>query len=258
MTLETNRVKERLSRGEVVLGTMVFEFATSGIARIAAAAGAEFVMYDMEHTGWTSETTRSLLATSRAADIVPMVRVPANQYHLISTQLDLGARGVMVPMIETVAGARNVARSMRYPPAGGRGAAFAIAHDDYSGGDIEDKMSTANDHLLSIVQVETALGLEHVEEIAAVDGIDVLWMGQFDLTNSLGVPGRFDDVGYLEAVDRIVAAARAASKHLGALALSVEEAKRWIDLGFTCIAYAGDLWLYRQALADGLSAIRSK
>ena len=256
--LGSGPIKEKLAAGDLVVGTMVFEFGTTGVARLAAAAGAEFVIFDMEHTGWTSETTRNLFASSRAADLVPIVRVPANQYHLISTQLDLGARGVMVPMIETVDGAREVARSMRYPPDGGRGAAFGIAHDDYLGGDITTKMSAANAQLLSIVQVETARGLDRVEDIAAVDGIDMLWMGQFDLTNSLGVPGRFDDPAYVRAVDRFVGAARSAGKHLGALALSVDEAKRWIDLGFNCIAYAGDLWLYRQALAEGLSAIRAR
>src|SRR5918999_5300419 len=138
--MRENKVKRTLREGGVALGTMVFEFASTGIARIAAAAGAEFVIFDMEHTGWSVETVRMLFATARAADIVPMVRVPATQYHLLSRPLDVGAMGLMVPMVETGEQAALIARSAKYPPEGARGCAFTIAHDDYTGGDVMAKM----------------------------------------------------------------------------------------------------------------------
>src|SRR5690348_17458426 len=101
---------------------MVFEFRTPGIGRIAAAAGAEFAIFDLEHTGWSDETIGMLIATSRAADLVPMVRVPATQYHLLSRPLDLGAMGLMVPMVETAEQARSIVQFAKYPPMGRRGA----------------------------------------------------------------------------------------------------------------------------------------
>ena len=110
---------------------MVFEFDTPGIARIVAGAGAEFVVFDQEHTGWGIDTIRALMATARAADVVPLVRVPATEYHFIARPLDAGASGVMVPMVETEEQARLVVSSAKYPPQGDRGAAFGIAHDDY-------------------------------------------------------------------------------------------------------------------------------
>ena len=96
--MRDNKVKRTLARGGVAAGTMMMEFATTGIARIAAAAGAEFAVYDMEHTGWSMETVRMLMATARAADIVPIVRPPAGQYHFISRVLDVGAMGIVAPI----------------------------------------------------------------------------------------------------------------------------------------------------------------
>ncbi len=254
--MRDNDVKKRLQAGEVVVGTMVFEFSTTGIGRLAAAAGAEYVIYDMEHTGWGSDTTRTLLATT-PKEIVPIVRVPAHLPYLIGQQLDLGALGVMAPMVETAEAAQTLAASGQYPPEGRRGAAFGIAHDDYVGGDIAAKVASANENVLTIAQVETSGGVENADAIAAVEGIDVLFVGHFDLTNFLGIPGRFDDARFTQSIDRVVAAASDEGKALGCLALTVDEAKRWIDRGFRMVTFGGDLWLYQRALADGIAALHS-
>src|SRR5687768_14442459 len=116
--MQDNAVKRQLAEGGVALGTMVFEFGTTGIARIASAAGAEFVVFDMEHNGWSIETVRGLFATARASEIVPMVRVPAAEYHLLARPLDVGAMGLMVPMVESAAQAKRFGEYSKYPPAG--------------------------------------------------------------------------------------------------------------------------------------------
>ena len=130
-----------------------------------------------------------LVAASRGTGVVPMVRVPRGEYHFIARALDVGAQGIMVPMVESVAQARDIAQSAHYPAQGRRGAAFGFAHDDYAPGDPTDKMREADARNLVIAQIETERGLEVVEEIAAVEGIDCLWLGHFDLTNFLGIPG---------------------------------------------------------------------
>jgi 2-dehydro-3-deoxyglucarate aldolase/4-hydroxy-2-oxoheptanedioate aldolase len=252
-----NKVKEAIAAGGRSLGTMVFEFASTGIGRLAAGAGAEFVIYDMEHTGWTVETIRGLMATTRSADIVPMVRVPATQYHLLSGPLDVGAMGLMVPMVETPEQARLIADSAKYPPAGKRGAAFGVAHDDYEGGDIVDKMRSANEEILLIAQIETAKGVEHADAIAATPGIDVLWIGHFDLSNSLGVPGQFTHPTYTAAVDAVLAACAKHGKTPGIMSGDVETAKAQLAQGFRIIAYNGDLWIYQTALRQALGALRN-
>jgi 2-dehydro-3-deoxyglucarate aldolase/4-hydroxy-2-oxoheptanedioate aldolase len=255
--MRPNHVKRTLAAGGVCLGTMVFEFNTTGVARIAAAAGAEFVVFDMEHTGWGVESVRGLMASARGADLVPIVRPPACQYHLLSGPLDMGAMGLMVPMVGSEEQARQIVRWAKYYPEGTRGAAFGVAHDDYTGGDVAEKMRSANDELLLIAQIETAEGLAAVDRIAAVEGIDVVWIGQFDLTTSLGIPGRFDHPDFHRAVERVAEAAARHGKTAGFMTTGPEEGRSLLERGFRVLAYWGDLWIYGQGLKQGLDALRA-
>jgi len=256
--MRKNKVKHALRDGGVALGTSIFEFGTTGIARIAAAAGADFVFLDMEHSGWTIETIRMLLATAGAVDLVSLVRPPDLQYHLLSGPLDMGAMGLVIPKVETEEQARLIVQSSKYFPLGHRGAAFGFAHDDYQGGDVAAKMKSANEELLLVALVETAQGVENANKIAAVDGIDVLWVGHFDLTNSLGIPGQFDHPEYLRGVDRILEAAERRGKAAGFMAQSVEEGEALLKQGFRCLAYWGDTFIYREALSRGITALRGR
>jgi len=255
--MRTNQVKQNVLSGGVAIGTMVFEFNTTGIARIAAAAGAEFAVFDMEHTGWSLETIRMLIATTRCTSMVPMVRIPATEYHFIARTLDVGAMGIMVPMVETGEQAQRIAQFAKYPPVGRRGAAFGVAHDDYAGGDIVAKMQSSNQETLLIAQIETAQGLRNADEIAAVSGIDVLWIGHFDLTNSLGIPGQFDHPQYLGGVEKVVEACRRHNKVPAFMPSDVATAQNYLRQGFRMLAYGGDLWLYQTALQQGIAAVRS-
>lgn len=254
--MRPNPVKQTVLAGGVSIGTFVFEFNTTGIGRLAAEAGAEFAVFDMEHTGWSLETLRMLFATTRSTPMIPLVRIPATEYHFVARVLDVGAMGVMAPMVESAAQARVLAASAKYPPVGRRGAAFGVSHDDYVGGDIVEKMQSANRETLLIAQIETAAGLEHVNEIAAVDGIDVLWIGHFDLTNSLGIPGQFDHPKYHAALDAVLAACKTHKKTPAFMAADVATGKKLLDQGFRMIAYGGDLWIYQTALREGVAALK--
>lgn len=254
--MRPNTVKRSLAEGGMSLGTMVFEFCTPGIGRIAANAGAEFVIFDQEHTGWSVDTIRALIASTRAADTVPLVRVPATGYHLIARPLDAGAMGIMVPMVETEDQAYRIVQSAKYPPHGRRGAAFGIAHDDFASGDIVATMSSANNEVLLIAQIETEAGVESADAIASMPGIDVLWIGHFDLTNSLGIPGQFDHPDYLAAVEVVLAACARHGKAPGIMAADPATARAAIARGFRAVAYGGDLWIYGNALRDGLADVR--
>jgi 2-dehydro-3-deoxyglucarate aldolase/4-hydroxy-2-oxoheptanedioate aldolase len=254
--MKHNQVKETLRSGGVAMGVMCLEFATSGIGRISAEAGAQFAVFDMEHTGWSLETIKMLGASSRSNDFVPIVRVPVNDYHFIAHALDVGAMGLVFPLVSSAPEAKRCVQCAMYPPGGRRGCAFAIAHDDYQGGDITEKMRLCNDNVLLIAQIETAEGLENVEAIAAVDGIDALWIGQFDLTASLGIPGRFDDPKFADATRRIVDACREHGKAATLAVLDPEELARGPAAGFRLLVYAADLWIYQQALRRCFRRIR--
>lgn len=255
--MRTNHVKHELNDGGTSIGTFIFEFNTTGIGRIAAEAGAAFAVFDMEHTGWSVESIRMLIATTRSTDMIPYVRIPATEYHFIARVLDMGAMGIMVPMVESAEQAETIVASAKYPPIGRRGAAFGVAHDDYGDGDIVEKIKTANSETHLIAQIETVAGVENVETIAAVDGIDVLWIGHTDLSCSLGIPGQFDHPRFKEALDAVLAACQNHNKVPGFMAGGIDDGKALLDQGFRMLAYGGDLWLYQNAIREGVNALNS-
>lgn len=254
--MRTNHVKHKVQSGSVSIGTFVMEFSTTGIGRLAAEAGAEFAVFDMEHTGWSLETIRQLMATTRATQMISLVRIPATEYHFIARALDMGAMGIMSPMVESAAQAAALVSAAKYPPLGRRGAAFTVAHDDYTGGDIVEKIQSANSQTLLLAQIETAAGVRHVDEIAAVPGIDVLWIGHFDLSNSLGIPGQFDHPQFQAALAEVLSACRCHGKVPGFMASDVATGRRLLDQGFRMLAYSGDLWIYQSALQAGVAALQ--
>ena len=254
--MKPSKVKRLLLEGKVPIGHIVFEFGTTGLSRIAAEAGADYVIYDTEHTGWTLETVRMLAACSAGTDIDAFFRVPVAQYHYIAHALDVGAQGIMVPMVESEEQARHIVESAKYHPMGRRGAAFGVAHDGYASGDILQKMELANAETAIIAIIETVKGVENVEKIAAVDGIDILWIGHFDLSLSMGIPGRFTDPELQASIDRVLRAAKSCGKAVGYMAASAAEARQLVQRGFRTVLYWGDIWLYQQALAEGIRSIR--
>jgi 2-keto-3-deoxy-L-rhamnonate aldolase RhmA len=249
-----DEVKRRLAAGEPVLGSMVFEFFTPGIARICANAGAEFVMYCMEHTGAGFETLKPQFALCRALGIAPLVRVPATEYHFVARALDIGALGVMVPLVDTAEQAARIVSFTRYPPQGRRGAAFGFAHDDYQGGDVIEKMRAIHERTLVICMIETRAGLDNVDAIAAVDGVDVLWLGHFDLTNFLGIPAQFSHPLYRDAVQRIAVAAKKHGKAAGYMAASEQLGREYLAAGYRMIATGTDQGLLQSATAQLISS----
>ena len=258
MAVRDNPIKTTLAAGGRAFGAMVFEFFTPGMPQICRNAGAEFVMLDMEHTGLGFETLKVQSALCRGLDSVPMARVPRGEYHFIARALDVGALGVMVPMVGSAAEAAHIASCARYPPQGRRGAAFGFAHDDYQGGNVRDKIAALHSRTLLIAQIETVEGLENVEAIAAVPDIDVLWIGHFDLTNSMGIPGAFDHPDYLAAVARIVAACDRARKAAGFLATDERSARDAVARGFRMLAYGIDHLMLQDALRAGLAILRDE
>lgn len=251
-----NPVKQALASGDSVYGAMVFEFFSPGLPQICRNAGAAFILYDMEHTGLSFETLKTQVALCRGLDVVPMARVPRGEYHFIARALDVGALGVMVPMVGTAGEAAEIVACTRYPPAGRRGAAFGFAHDDYEGGDVVAKMAAIHARTLVIAQIETTEGLANVEAIAATPGVDALWIGHFDLTNFMGIPGQFRHPEYLAAVKRIVAACDAAGKTAAFLTTDDEWAREYSKRGFRLFAYGVDQAMLGQALRHGLELLR--
>src|SRR3954468_1066673 len=235
--MRDNDVRRTLEGGGSTVGLMVFEFGTSGVARMALAAGAAFVLYDMEHSGFSPETTKVLLDSARAVGITPFARVRDGRRSSVSQILDLGAMGIMVPMVESADQAREIVSYARYAPDGTRGVAVYHA-DDLEPEGMAATLAKANREVLVIVQIETAAGLEQCEASPAVPGVDVIWIGHFDLTTSLGVA--WGSEPHTAAVERILAAAAAASKPAGSLANDVAHARELLAQGYRALAF-GDV-----------------
>jgi 2-dehydro-3-deoxyglucarate aldolase/4-hydroxy-2-oxoheptanedioate aldolase len=251
-----NTLRGFCADGRLHAGHFVVEFATPGIGHILAGAGAEFCFLDMEHSGFSFETVKATLRFLQAANVATVVRVPSKAYDHVARALDCGAEGVMVPMVGTAEEAQALARHARYWPDGARGCAFGIAHDDYRPGPAAEKMRHANARTTVFALVETAEGARNAEAIAATPGIDCIWVGHFDLSASLGVPGDFACRTYRDALESICAAAKRHGKALGRLVGSVAEAEEAVRDGFRLICYGGDVWLLQAGIAEGVRAIR--
>jgi 2-keto-3-deoxy-L-rhamnonate aldolase RhmA len=249
-------LRARLQAGELVLGTMLFEFNTYGVPRILSNAGADFVLIDLEHTGWGVPQVLPLLATSRSESIAPIVRVQGSERHQVSAVLDAGAAGVVVPMVADAAEAARVVEAARFGrPEGGRG--FGLVYPDQVANGVPQATAAADAETMVILFIETMEGLENVEEIAATPGVDVLWVGEYDLSLSMGIPGEIDDPRIREAEDRVVAACEKAGISAGILCATVEVARSMRDQGFRMIALGTDINLYSRVLTDEISLVRN-
>jgi 2-keto-3-deoxy-L-rhamnonate aldolase RhmA len=255
--MRPNPVRAKLAAGETSYGLMAFEFFTPGLMPALAAAGAEWVVLDMEHSGAGIDTIKVQIAAARGLSIQPFVRVPGTAYHLVAPVLDTGATGIMVPMVETADQAAQIASWCRYTPDGVRGLAFGMSHDDYTTGDPVQKMAEANARTLVIALIETATGIENVDAIMAVPGIDVGWLGHFDLSATMGITAQFDHPRITDATARLVAACARNNKAAAILCADLAMAQAYRAKGFRCIGYGTDLGLLQGALRAGLAQLRA-
>ncbi len=238
------RIRERVLAGEVVLGAFL-NLGSPLAAELCARAGFDGLLVDLEHGAGTEADLLAQLhaiegATGPSGRCCAALARPEEGTRLrIGRALDLGAEGIMVPRLERPDEIRRVVSWLRYPPAGIRGVALLtrgaelgeVAHGD---------VARLNDRVLGIVQVESPLAVENAAGIAAIDGVDVLFVGPTDLSHSLGVPGRLDAPEYLAALGTVVAACRASGKAAGILLRSADALARHLELGFTFVGVGSD------------------
>ena len=251
-----NRFKDKLRKGQVTFGQMVLELFTPGIGPMLAACGMDFVIYDMEHGRCDIGLVSEMIASCRGSDIVPMVRVPDLEAAPLSCVLDLGARGVMVPRIETRAQMERAVAELKYAPAGTRGVALGIAHDLYRAGG-HSFFQEANEDTAVIAILETARAYENLDEIVSVPGLDVAWMGHYDLTVSMGIPAQFDHPRFLAAMDALVSACQRHNVAPGFLPATPEGTIHWIKKGFRAISLGSDIGVFMTALRGFHQAVLS-
>ncbi len=238
-----NPVKARLARGESVIGMPVT--ATSvDLAALAARSGFDFLWVEMEHSPITLETLRHIVLATRGLPAVPIARVPGGETWMAKRVLDQGVHGVVFPFTSTPEAAAVAARACRYPPHGRRGSGAGLAEATWPG--VPSYFDSADEQVLVVAVIEEAAGVERCEEIAAVDGVDVLFVGTSDLSFSMGYRGNMMHPEVLKAAERVRDAAHRHGKHCGRPVASPESLQRFEADGFRLFHAASDLTLFAE------------
>lgn len=246
-------LKARLRDGGPAVGCWL-EMMSPVAAEIVAQAGYDSVMIDMEHGPAGYPEVVGLLQAVAASGTAPLVRVPANDPVALKRTLDLGVSGVMIPSVDSAAEAEAAVAACLYPPHGIRGMAPSIVRASDYGRRCDDYIREANDRLLVICQIETAAAVAAVEAIAAVEGLDMLFIGPFDLSASLGHVGEPDHPAVRQAIEAVEAAAKQAGCLLGTIPTEARPLEALLEAGYDLILPAADSLLLR----DGSTAVMAR
>lgn len=255
--MRVNQTKSRLLRGELAAG--VFVMANDPhVTGAVGAAGFDFVHYDMEHTTLDLPRLELLVRAADSAGVTPMVRVAGGSKRDILTALEAGAQGIMVPRVESAEAAAEVVRVTRYFPEGERGMFTMGYRSDYGSIPPAEYYAGCNREVLIAVQVESARGVDQAAAIAAVPGVDSLFIGPGDLSQSLGIPGQWQDERLAAAMDETIRASLEAGKIAGGMPMGIEMAARWAEIGLRYMGWALDLGLLRAALDREAALLRER
>ncbi|MCI0336200.1 MAG: aldolase/citrate lyase family protein, partial [Acidobacteria bacterium] len=248
-----NPVKKALKEGKVVIGGTVTA-ANADVASTLAGVGFDFLWIEMEHSPLTLETVRSMILATRGLKAMPFTRVPVNEPWMAKRVLDIGSLGVIFPFTSTRVLAEQAVKSCKYPPLGvrGYGPSLATSRWGLSGADYA---KFANENVMVIVIIEQKQAIDNIEEIAAVPGIDVLFIGVNDLSYSLGMGGKTTDPIVEEAVSKVLAAGKKYNIPVGYPAGNPAEINKRIAQGFRFFQASSDLGLMTAGARDLLSKV---
>jgi 2-dehydro-3-deoxyglucarate aldolase len=232
---------------------------SSIIAEIMSASGFDFLVVDAEHSAIDFKICQDLFQAIKAGnmDCVPMVRMPGNQYQDIKRYLDAGAMGIIAPLVNTKEDAERIVYAAKYPPQGGRGVGYGRSHG--YGFNFDKYMSRANEDIFICVQIEHILGVENLDEILSVSGINAVFIGPYDLSASMGITGQFNHTDYHDAIKTILDKCIKFNIEAGIHVVqpNVEEVFLRINEGFQMIAYSLDITMVGLMCRDGLKKIKS-
>lgn len=252
MSIRVNKTKRLIAAGKPAIGGFLM-IPSPEIVEQMGYAGLDFVIIDTEHGPADNLRVAEMIRAAEAVDITPIVRVRwVEDPMLILRALDLGAQGVQVPMVQSAEVAERVVQAAKYFPRGRRGLA-GVRAAQYGAINLGEYVEAANRETMVVVQIETGASVEKCAEIAAVDGVDVVFVGPVDLSQSLGFPGQRYHPSVLEASDRVFRATLAAGKACGTLTADVAHGKQQVEAGlqYICINPT-PIYSHCKATADGI------
>ena len=252
------KIKKKLQNGEIVLGTIISEVRNPNIAYMLAQCGFEFFIIDNEHGTYNYETISNMIAAARGAGISVIVRIPEIKRESILKPLDSGAAGLLVPMVNTAEEAEEVVRHAKYPPTGMRGAALRRPHNLYTKVNASEYLQQANDNTFIAVQAETTTSIENINEIASTEGVDCIFVGPFDLSISLGIPGQINHELEIAAIEKIASACKKHNKIAGILMFDQELLAQWINKDFKFAVYSSDISMLADYASSAVKELKTK
>ena len=251
-----NRVREKLNKGEAVIGTMIMELRSPAVPMIYANGGFDFIFIDMEHGAHSMETVADIIKVARLAGITPFVRVPDLQYHFIARCLDAGAQGFMVPRIETREQAEKAVAYSKYPPLGERGCSINKGHNDYKGDDLISFIKNANEENFVILQIERKAAMEDLDNILSVEGVDGAVLGPNDMAVSYGVPLDLDGQLMNDIFTKVLETGKKYGVYTGMHIANLPKLVEWKNKGMQLITYNTDIGFLNAGAALGIKELR--
>jgi 2-keto-3-deoxy-L-rhamnonate aldolase RhmA len=253
-----NPLKERLARGETATSMIVRISRGPEIGRMAASAGFDSLYVDLEHSTLSLDTTALICTVAREAGVVPLVRVPQIEASVIARVLDAGAMGIVVPHVTSAAQARLAVACAKYPPEGQRSVSSGLALLHYRSFPVAEASAALNAALLVAVMIESTQALACIDDIAAVEGVDLLLVGAGDLCADMGIPGETADARLLDAFEQVLAAASRHGKHVGAggLAAQPQLLGQLVGRGVRYVSAGTDLAFLASAAADRVRLLK--
>ncbi len=246
-------LKERINAGEVVYGLFCKTTAPEFI-EVAGYAGFDFCILDMEHGPIHFERLQNLVRAAECSGIAPIVRTQGSDESSIAHPLDLAVEGVQVPQVNSLDEAKRIIKAAKFAPLGERGVCRFVRAAKFTGMDRQEYFKKANESLV-ILQLE-GTSLDVYKEIATLEGVDVLFIGPYDLSQALGLPGQIEHPRVREEVTKIIEIAKANKKAVGIFADTPEQAHHWVETGVQYIAYSVDVGIFMNACKETLSKIR--
>lgn len=254
-----NQLKAKIAEGGKVLGTF-FELGGMSVMECLGRTGLDFVIIDNEHGPFETESTMDYIRAAELGGLTPIARVREISRPAVLKLLDIGAKGLIVPCVETVDQVKKLVEYAKYAPVGKRG--FSPSRKDAWGFDypateaMKENMRICNEETLLIPQCETVGCLEHIEEIAALSGVDGIFVGPFDLSISMGIPGEFQNPAFLAAVERILAACRKNHKISVIFTGNLDAVNAYYEQGFDAVAYSMDAALLVNAFRETVGKVK--
>lgn len=248
-----NRIKQQMIEKQSVLGPFL-KLPSPAVVEIAGLAGFDFVIIDCEHGPLNILAAEDMVRAAKLSGISPVIRISDNDASMISRALDIGADAVQVPQISTREDAEKVVRAAKFFPLGERGVCRFVRAAEYSAMDRQLYFKKANEETLVIIHVEGYEGVNNIDEILEVEGIDVVFLGPYDLSQSLGIPGEVDNPKVIALMEKVIEKAKRKNKFIGTFADTVENGKKWLDTGVQYLSYSVDVGIimdsFKKVIAD--------